>query len=195
MCAVLCGEDRPAEPCSGALLPPAADRVFRGAGLGAGDRVAGGRFAERAGVLAPGAAGVPAGPFDDLADAASIFSRGVIIKAVVSLMTLRVINNVAQAGLSKEPAHKGWRLLQGAQIGALVSGQTLGIDATTLEANLNGNKRAFLEGENRWLPELDRGMPLVRVRQNNQKMEKEHWSGIGANITKDTAILVQVPQQ
>ena len=35
-----------------------------------------GRFAERADVPAPGAAGVPAGPFDDLADAASVFGRG-----------------------------------------------------------------------------------------------------------------------
>ena len=53
-------KDRPAESGPGALLPPAADLVFRGAGLGAGDRVACGGFAERADVSALGAAGVTA---------------------------------------------------------------------------------------------------------------------------------------
>ena len=45
---------------------------FEGPGLGAGDRLAGGRFAESAGLSAPGAAGGPARPFDDLADAPAV---------------------------------------------------------------------------------------------------------------------------
>ena len=49
--------------------------VLRGAGLGTGDRVAGGRFAEPACVSELGSACGASGPFDDLADAAAVSGR------------------------------------------------------------------------------------------------------------------------
>ena len=69
--AVLRG-DAPAESGSRTLLPIAAHRVLRRAGLGAGHRVARGGFAEHAGVSAFGGAGGTPGPFDDFADASAV---------------------------------------------------------------------------------------------------------------------------
>ena len=68
-------DDGSAESGAGTLLPVAASRVLRGAGLGTGDRVAGGRFAEPACVSALGSACGASGPFDDLADAAAVSGR------------------------------------------------------------------------------------------------------------------------
>ena len=63
--------DGATESGAGPLLSAALGRLLRGPGFGAGDRLAGRRFAESAVVSASGAAGVAARPFDDLADAAT----------------------------------------------------------------------------------------------------------------------------
>ena len=68
---VLRSEDGAVELSSGDLLPAAAGGVFRGAGLGAGDRLASGRFAGAAAVSADRTGGGAAGSLDDLADAAA----------------------------------------------------------------------------------------------------------------------------
>ena len=103
-------DDGAAESGSGTLLPIAAHRVLRRAGLGAGHRVARGGFAEHAGVSAFLAA--PAAPPDH-----STISR-----------TRRLFP------VETHQAVFTWVLEQLAASG-LVAGKTLGSDATTLEAN------------------------------------------------------------
>ena len=68
---VLCRRGRSAEPGAGPLLPDAAARLLRGAGLGTGDCVAGGRFAEPAAAARHVARRGAAGPLDGVAHAAS----------------------------------------------------------------------------------------------------------------------------
>ena len=82
---------------------------FEGLDSETGDRVAGGRFAEPACVSALGSACGASGPFDDLADAAAVSGRD------------------ASGGV-----HLGVAAVGGGWFG---SGETVGIDATTLEAN------------------------------------------------------------
>ena len=68
---VLCRRGRSAEPGAGPLLPDAAARLLRGAGLGTGDCVAGRRFTEPAAVPRRVARRGAAGPLDGVAHAAS----------------------------------------------------------------------------------------------------------------------------
>ena len=107
---VLCRRGRSAEPGAGPLLPDAAARLLRGAGLGTGDCVAGRRFAEPAAVPRRVARRGAAGPLDGVAHAASDRRRD------------------APGGLHLGCC-SGWPTRPGP--GARRSG----IDATTLEAN------------------------------------------------------------
>ena len=102
-------DDGTAESGAATLLPVAASRILRGAGLGTGDRVASGRCAERACVSALGFACGATRPFDELADAAAV-------------------------PVGTHQAVFTW-LLQQLEDAGLVQGKTVGIYATTLEAN------------------------------------------------------------
>ena len=107
--AVLCGRG-PAGPAAGPLLPIAADRLLRRVGRGARDRVAGGRFVCRCASFC--GLVLPEAPPDH-----STISR-----------TRRLID------LETHEAVFTWMLQRLADAG-LVKGKTIGIDATTLEAN------------------------------------------------------------
>ena len=68
-------DERPTGAAAGTLLPAAADRLLRGPGLRARDRVARGRFVCAARVSGLGVAGGAARSFDDLPDASLDRSR------------------------------------------------------------------------------------------------------------------------
>ncbi len=107
--AVLCEETGAAEPGSGSLLPAAVDRLFRRDRCGARDRLAGERLAGAAALSAGGTGRESAGSFHDLAHAA-----------------------VDRRGNAPGSVHLGAGSAGGERI---AEGQTLGVDATTLEAN------------------------------------------------------------
>src|SRR5262249_5778175 len=107
--AVLCRRDRPTRPAARALLQAAADRLLRRIGCRARDRVAGGGFVGPARVSRAGVVGGAAGPFDDFAP-----------RRLIDLETHEAVFT--------------WMLQRLADVG-LVKGQTVGVDATTLEAN------------------------------------------------------------
>ena len=106
---VLRGADGPPESTAGTVWPSVVHRLFRRVVLRAGDCVAGGRFAESAVVSGPGRDRGGAGPLDVVAYAAADRRRD------------------ARGGV-----HVGVERLADA---GLVRGKTVGIDATTLEAN------------------------------------------------------------
>src|SRR5216683_2529090 len=107
--AVLCGEAGASQLGAGGVLPAAADRVFRRDRFGAWDRLAGAGIAGAAALSAGRTGGVAAGSFHDLADAA-----------------------VDGCGDAPGSVHLG---AGGAGGERTAEGKTLGIDATTLEAN------------------------------------------------------------
>ena len=71
MLELLRGTAGPAESAAGTVLPAAVHWVLRRRVVGAGNRVAGGGFAESAVVSGPGPDGGCAGPLDAVADAAA----------------------------------------------------------------------------------------------------------------------------
>jgi hypothetical protein len=107
--AVLRADDGPAQPAAGAVFPVAAARILRRARLGAWHRLAGGRFARRAPLRGARPRRRGTRSFHDLAHAA-VNRRG-DHRAVFTWVQERLVT----AGL--------------------LTGRTVAIDATTLEAN------------------------------------------------------------
>ena len=99
-----------AESASGSVFPDAVHRLFRGSVVGARDCVAGGGFAESAVVSGPGADRGGAGSLDAL----SRTRRRIDVETHEAVFTW-ILERLSAAGL--------------------VRGKTVGIDATTLEAN------------------------------------------------------------